>query len=612
VSGFFGIIYTDGRTVQQSLLNSIAGKMVFRGPHGTNVWSDQNLGSSFALMKTGPAPQSSRQPVSLSNRFWLWGDLRLDARDELQTQLNLAISPHLTDEELLLHAWQKWGVDALQQILGDFSFALWDSVKQTLWCGRDFVGPRPFYFAQASGCFCFSNTLRILAALPEISQQLDDIFIGDFLTEGFSPDPDRTVYRDIKRLPAGHLLQFHSGKLHTQRFRTLPIEDPVDLKHPQEYLDAYRRLLSRAVRDRLPHGPTALYLSGGLDSSAVCAFALQIAAANGRKQDLKAFTLGFRAFFDDPEPPLAALTAQHLGISHEILEESELRTFESADTFDNSTPEPDDEFYFARERSLLAKIAAYSPIVLSGDGGDDVLTGQSWPYLTFLARRAKWATLARDVGSYVWDHKSLPPLRAGFRAKFRRLFSREESSPKFPDWLNLDFARRVQLTERRNELRNSQHDSEHPTHPVAYASLHSGLWAGILETEDAGWNRVPLETRAPLLDLRVLRFLLRLPQLPWCMDKYLCRQSMRDDLPQPIVNRPKTPAAGDLVHLSLSQQDWLHRLPKGGSAQIEKFVNWPKWCETLNGSKGSLTNVSLRPAALFLWLKAVESACRFQ
>ena len=102
----------------------------------------------------------------------------------------------------------------------------------------------------------------------------------------------------MKRLPAGHLLRVSKGNLEEVRFRKLPIEEPVHLKTPEEYLTAYRELLNVAVNDRLPVAPAACYLSGGLDSTSVCAVASQIADARDQKQRLKAFTLSFRPFFD--------------------------------------------------------------------------------------------------------------------------------------------------------------------------------------------------------------------------------------------------------------------------------------------------------------------------
>jgi asparagine synthase (glutamine-hydrolysing) len=165
----------------------------------------------------------------------------LDARQQLQQRLSLENfpgPPALTSEDLLLHAWAKWGPAALEHVIGDFSFALWDANEQNLWCARDFVGSRPFYYAHVGQVFCFSNTLRILRLVQEVSRELDESFLGDFLIAGWNVDPSRTVYRDIRRLPAGHLVNFSNHTSNVRCFLKLPIEEPLQLKRPEEYLEA--------------------------------------------------------------------------------------------------------------------------------------------------------------------------------------------------------------------------------------------------------------------------------------------------------------------------------------------------------------------------------------
>lgn len=169
------------------------------------------------------------------------------------------------------------------------------------------------------------------------------------------------------------------------------------------------------------------------------------------------------------------------------------------------------------------------------------LNGEAWPYLVHLVRRKEWNYLARDFGGYFWRHGRIPPLRGGFRVKLSRLMKREDAFREYPECLNENFESRLNLRERWVELEKEKRAHEHPIHPSAYEALHSGYWAAVLETEDAGWTHVSLEARAPLLDLRLRRFLLRLPPVPWCADKELCRRAMKEMLPGVVVERPKTP-----------------------------------------------------------------------
>jgi len=610
MSGFFGMIRQDGKAIDERFLQRIAEELSFRGAEGKNVWSRANVGGCFAWMQTGPARQASQQPVKWEDRYWLWGDIRLDGRQELREQLaghDRTVEVKATSEELLLRAWEKWGEGSLGRVIGDFSFALWDVKEESLWCARDFVGARPFYHARAGGVFCFSNTMEVLRFVPEISGELDEVFLGDFLLEGWIVEPERTVYRDIRRVPPGHVLKFSRAGVEVHRFRKLPIEEPLQLKRDEEYLEAYRDLLKLAVNDRLTEGATALYLSGGMDSSSVCAMAAQIAGQRRQKDKLKAFTLSWETFFEDPEPAIAKITAKYIGIAHEVLGETELTPFEGAETEDRRIPEPGHELFFARERRQSQRIATHSNVVLSGDGGDDVLTGQGWPYLVQLWRKGDWSEIARKFGGYFWNHRRFPPVRWGFRTRLRRLWKTKDPFTGYPGWLNEEFAVRRNLKERWLEEKNREIGKEHPFHPQPYASLHDGYWAEILEAEDAGWTRMRLETRAPLLDIRILTFLLRLPPVPWCVDKEICRKAMKNALPRVVVDRPKSPMQKDPLEVCAERREWIAGLPKEAPESLKKFVNWGKWCETFSHPKGSLNWLILRPVCLLYWLKAVEN-----
>ena len=613
MSGFFGVVRTDGAPVEERFLREIAEDMRFRGPDGLHTWSEKNIGGCFAFMRTGPAAQADRQPVRGGERYLLWGDMRLDAREELREELGeeeFRIGADASSEEYFLRAWQQWGDGALNKVIGDFSLALWDSHEQTLWCARDFIGPRPFYYVHVGEIFSFANSLELLRRLPGVSSELDETYLGDFLLETGNADPWRTAYRDIRRLPAGNLLRLKDGNAEVRRFRTLPVEEPLRLKRPEDYAEQYRLLLRAAVKDRLPKKNVTIYLSGGLDSGAVSAMATQLAGESGCRNMLKASTVSWKPLLEDCEPEAAELTAQHLGIAHEILQEEQIVPFEQLDEADGRTPEPTLEPFVVRQRKQWRKLAAHSNVVLNGHGGDDIAIGQSWPYLVYLWKRREWRTLADDFGGYVLRYGRFPPLRGGFRTKIRRILKWEEPSEVYPDWFNEEFEARTKLRERWKRYRSSSSNRGHPLHPNAYEAYHDGFWGEILETEDAAWTGVALEMRMPLLDLRVILYLLKLPPVPWCVNKEIVRVATRNLLPAEIVQRPKTPMVeGELKDMDPHAIKMRHiDTAEGACRTLKRFVNFEKWCETFNAPKGSLTWLDLRPLSLLKWLKAVENA----
>jgi asparagine synthase (glutamine-hydrolysing) len=604
MSGFFGVVRDSGESSDPAAFQTFAERLKFRGAGTTTIWTRPGSGLSYVAFHDLSQGRSATQPASLNSREWIVGDIRLDGKAELTAQLGLSSNeaPANSDGELLLRAWQKWGPDCLPKILGDYSFALWDNSENTLWCARDFIGARPFFYAIADGAFYFSNTLRALRGLPGISSKLDSVFIGDFLLAGYCSDLSRTVYRDIHRLPPAHRLEYSHGGVEIERFFSLPIEEPLHLKKPEDYLESYLELLRQAVADRSPRQATALYLSGGLDSTSVCAIAAELAQKQSRPNALKAFTVSWQPLFDDPEPHFAKIAVKHLGLAHEILEDPEVLPLE----IPFPTPEPWGELFGGRAQKQTARVAEHSTVVLAGDGGDDVLTGQAWPYLQSLHKRGKWTQMIRSFGGFLLSHGRFPPLRGGFRSRLRRFFQREEPEERFPTWISPEFERKAALRERFREL-NRPKLLEHPVHPDAYTALQSGYWSGFLENEDAGWTGVALETRAPLLDLRLLRFLLRLPPVPWCVDKELVRKVLRDYLPKAIVERPKTTLVRDPLEAAQTDRDWRPRRLANPSVQVQSFVNWSRWNETLMSAKGLLSWDNLRPLSLEYWFKDIEN-----
>ncbi len=467
-------------------------------------------------------------------------------------------------------------------------------------------GSRPFYYAHRQGIFCVSNTLAALRFVPEVSTTLDEHFIGEFLLYGYCSDLTRTIYADIHRLPAGHLLQYAEDSVQVRRFLTLPIEDPVHFSQPEKYTETYLELVRDAVRDRLPHGTTSLYLSGGLDSASVCAVASKLAIQHGELEKLKAFTVDWRPLIDDPEAHFASLTATHLGLAQQLLAERVVEPFAKSKEPSDHSPEPTSEPFFSLAQTQYREIARHSRVILSGDGGDNILTGQSWPYFQYLWNSGQRQEIARVLGNFLWEHHSLPPLRAGLRAKFRHLTGRVDDWRKYPDWLNPEFEARCGLRETwRNNLRPP--DQKHPVHPNAYAGLHDGYWSTVLESEDAGNTCVPLETRAPLLDLRLLRFLLRVPPVPWCVNKDLARRSMQGLLPRAVLNRPKTPLVGDPLEACANAGSWAPNLPDCLPPRIKDYVDFKKWRTTSRYSQGYTSGPNLFLLALVSWLKDIEN-----
>jgi len=602
MSGYLGIVRTGKQATPESVLRRIAESLRFRGPDGIQIVVKDGWESCFSLLETRTHHQAKAQPVGSGKRYQLLGEVRLDDRSGLIRELQgagTATKPEMMDEELVLQAWSVWGDSAAERLFGDYSFAVWDDQEKTLTCLRDFAGVRPFFYACKSGAFTFSNTLRTLRLVPEISSDLDELFLRDFLLQAESVNPELTAWRDIRRLPPGHIAKYSGGEVHVQRIRQLPIEDPLSFKRPQEYIEAFHSLLRIAVKDRMTDGNVSLFLSGGLDSGAVCALFSEIAD----KERLKAFTISWRPLFDDTEPEFAIKSARFLGLSHEILEESPIVPFRGQST--RMLPEPTLEVFCDRAQRQYQAISKHARVALGGDGGDDLLTGQSWPYLQYLWSRGDWVEIISRFGGYLREHGQFPALRGGFRGRMKRWFGKGWEKPIKPGWLNAEFARRC-ATRVPEKAATSDANEVHPLHPLGYRALHSGYWGSVYELEDSGWTGAPLDVRAPLLDLRVIRFLLRVPPVPWCVNKEILRRAMVGHLPVEVLERPKSPLTEDPL-MACQRNGWKPETAGAYSEQIREYVDWEKWLATLREHEGSLSWEDLCPLALSLWLNCIEN-----
>ncbi len=607
MSGFAGMVYADGATSDPNLLERMAAGLRFRGPDATQIWSQPGAGFCFTLLRTGPATQSSAQPCSLDGRVWLLGDVRLDGREDLQRELEQnaeSVALNATDEELILRAWRQWHEVGLAKLSGDLSFALWDGAARQLLCVRDLMGLRPFFFASSGEWFFFSNTLEVLRLAPGVSSTLDPQFIGDFLLQEWSSDASRTVYKDIHRLPPGHCLKYTGGGLCVRRYTELPIEEPLFLK-PEEYIERFQSLLEQTVRDRLPPGPSAIFLSGGLDSTSVAAVATKIARNSGTSGLLRAYTIDRRPLFQDEEGILASRMARHLGIDIQIVSGASCLPYEGWGEPQLRTPEPTHDPFLALSHLQYRQVSSRARVAFTGYGGDEVLTGQAWPYLVHLLRRWRFGAIGKTFGSYFLKHKRIPPLRGGFRTSLRRWVGHTDPSTEFPPWLEPQFVEQHHLRERWLELQQIPKIS-HLLHPIGYAGLSSGSSSSMYETEDAAWTGVPVESRAPLLDLRMLCFLLRVPPVPWCMEKELLREAMRGLLPEEIRSRPKTPLPVDPLDTFVENNRWSPLPLPEPPAELRTYVDWQRLGATLRTATGSTLWVGLRPVSLGYWLKALK------
>ncbi|MEO6709996.1 MAG: asparagine synthase (glutamine-hydrolyzing), partial [Planctomycetota bacterium] len=304
-----------------------------------------------------------------------------------------------SDTEVLLRAWMADGEDCLPQLEGMFGFAIADRRERTLWLARDFVGIKPLdYWIGPDGLLVFSSEISSLLEHPSVPRRLDHASLEQLLVDRHLADP-WTLLEGVRQLLPGHVLRWRDGLVSVRRFRALGPSSPRAFASDAEAIEELRGVLEASVRSQLEADvPVGVFLSGGIDSSTVAAF-----AARHTAEPLQSFSVGFaRKSYDESD--LAREVARHLGSVHREARVEDAQ-FEIAmldrllDHLGQPLADPS-----AIPTWIVSRLAAeHVKVVLSGDGGDEFFGG--YDHMFWAARVRKIAERAprmlRKAGSAV-------------------------------------------------------------------------------------------------------------------------------------------------------------------------------------------------------------------
>ena len=497
---------------------------------------------------------------------------RLDARDELTAKLRLPRS--LTDAELILHAYAAWGEECVKHLLGDFAFAIWDSRARRYFCARDHFGVKPFYFTHVANEFAFSSSLNELRLNPGVSNTLNEIAVGDYLLFGVNQDLSTTIFKDIQRLPPGHSLTVANGSITTRRYWKPAVSDEVRFRDPELYVDRFSELLSNAVSDRMDSDRVAILMSGGLDSTSVAAIAREHLRSGS---SLHACSVVYDHLIPDEERYYSTAAANHLGIPISYVVADRYSLFDEQVSGDMNQPEP---FLLspltAQFHNLLRLCATHSNIALTGWDGDSFMNEPQHSHVKI-------------------------------KTILKRMLRKRTREPLLPRWLDESFAKRTNLRDRYEEVFYPTRSREagqslDKTRPAALRALNSKVWTSLFEGYHPSATQLQLEVRHPLIDVRLVEFLLAIPPVPWCVNKHILRTAMKNRLPPAVLSRNKTPLAGDPA-LQLARDAsvrWLDSFEV--NPRLRNFVNLKLRQSIADEQTSDGLWASLRVFALNYWL----------
>ncbi len=402
-----------------ALLPTMLDLLRHRGPDdaGTHVEPGVALGMTrLAIIDL----VTGRQPMSDGDaRHWIVFNGEIYNFRQLRAELEATGHRFRTrsDTEVILAAHAEYGEDCVEHLRGMFAFAIWDRTRRRLFLARDRLGKKPIYYWQRDGLFLFASEPKALLRHPAVSRELDWGAFHHYLAFGYTP-AERSIFAGIRKLPPAHTATLESGRLTLRRYWRLPhgAPTPAPRASVEETAAAIREALREAVRLRLQSDvPLGVFLSGGIDSSAVVASMREV--TSGR---IATFTVGFgRAAASYDELPYARLVAERFGTEHheEILEPKIrdllpviVRHFD--EPFADSSAVP--TFAVAQATARHVKVA------LSGIGGDETFAG--YPRYLGVRLAERYARLPR-------------PLRRGAGALAAALVRESRSSRNVGGWI---------------------------------------------------------------------------------------------------------------------------------------------------------------------------------
>lgn len=600
MSGIVGIVNFDGAPIDRDLLTRLTESMTFRGPDSQLIVIDRHAGFGHTMLRTTHEAATETQPITLDGKLWLTADARLDGRDELIEKLTASHSLSRSkpnDAELILFAYNAWQENCVDHLIGDFAFAIWNATTQTIFCARDHFGVKPFYYCRSGNTFVFSNTLNTVRLHPSVSDTLNETAIADYLAFGLNQDLSSTTFRDIHRLPGGHTLSISKESTIKRRYWTLTA---LETSKNADCVEQFQHLLTTATRDRLRTNRVAVSMSGGLDSPGLAAIARDL-LREAPGSTIHLCTNVYDSLFPDEERRYSTLAANALGIPITHLPCDHYSLFESNSAADLKQPEPFVISPFAGQfYGLVRELAQHGRVALTGYDGDAFMTEHPSRYFHACVRRSKLVELAGSLAAYVWTFRSLPPV--GFRSGLKRMFRRKDACETgYPDWIDEEFAARIDLRERCRQW-NTESPATDQNHPSALHAFESKVWAPLFEGYDPGSTRLPLELRHPFIDVRLLRFVLSLPVVPWCINKHILHRALKDRLPRAILKRPKTPLASDPA-LHLVKRASVRCLDRFDvNPQLTHFVNLNRRRAIVDEQTSDGRRANLRVFALNHWL----------
>ncbi len=512
---------------------------------------------------------SGQQPIPNER-----GDIRVVANGEIYNfrdiqreleQHGHAFRSRHSDIEVLVHAYEQWGVDFLPKLRGMFALAIWDGRSRTLIAARDRAGEKPLYWTNTPQGLRLASEVKALLVRPEVPRELDPIALDQFLTYEYVIAP-RTMLQGVHKLPPAHFLRYRDGEATVHRYwdaADVPLRDWSD----GEAAEALRAGLTTAVsRQLMADVPLGAFLSGGIDSSSIVAL-----MSGASPQPVNSFSIGFSDGTYNELPYAREVAALFATNHHERTASPNLAEMFERLVVHLDEPFADTSLFPTFSVSELAR--EHVKVVLSGDGGDELFGGYDAYQAQALSARLGWVG-DRLMPALAEVAAVLPPTekKKGLINKVKRFSAGATAAPadlghyRWMVYLSARDKSRLYKGALGDALASSdvyapvrealgRFRQDDVLNRQLYADLSLYLADDILVKVDRMSMATSLETRAPFLDADLMELALSMPghlKIRNGERKWILKQAMQHVLPSSILNRKKE-------GFSIPMKNWLRR-----------------------------------------------------
>ncbi len=561
--GICGVLELEGgRRVSREHVEAMAQNLVHRGPDDAGYYLNPPVALGFRRLSIVDLG-GGHQPMSNEDgTVWIVFNGEIYNHASIRPDLERRGHRYATrsDTETILHLYEEYGDDCVHHLRGMFAFAIWDSLKRRLFCARDRLGIKPFYYVVTQGRFAFASEMKALFEVPGLHPQMNHSALPEFFALGYLSASD-SLFQGISKLLPGHRLSIDLNhpdpRPRTEQYWDLDITSEEKEATEVDYIARFRELFTESVRMRLMSDvPVGVFLSGGLDSSSIAAV-----MAGLSKEQIKTFSVGY-AEDRFSELPYARRLAEHLGAEHN-------EVVLGPDDFLSSLPRliwhEDEPMVWPSSVALhfVSQLAGQKvKVVLTGEGGDELFAGYMKYRATLFNLRYGPAYersvpgLLRGVVRGALDRPVLP---ATIRRKLRHSFLYYENQfekvyfDNFYSVFPQEMQSRLFTPDMANQLRDiiayatsmdyfkSDGQPDSLLTRLLYLDIKTYL-VELLMKQDQMSMAASIESRVPFLDHRLVEFALRIPsrlKVRYLSGKYLLRRAMEGRLPAEVLHRSK-------------------------------------------------------------------------